>query len=91
MVFWMIFVLLFQDFITKVTEIEYFNYIDELFILFLFIFLIFKRKIKISYDTVKLFIMTSIFWSIGIIYCIIFSNYSLFSLLMSSFLAIKFF
>lgn len=90
-VFLVIFMLLFQDSIIEITGINWLNYADELFIVLLFAALLFKRTIRISSVTVKMFNATFVFFLMGTVYCLAFSEYSVSSLLISGFLAIKFF
>lgn len=90
-VFLLVGILLFQDSITEIIGIEYLNYIDELFIVGILFFALLKSRGKIPFVAVKLLLVTAAFFLLGIVYCVLFSEYTIYSLIMSSFLAIKFF
>lgn len=86
--------ILFEDSIVSVSNISLFNYLDELFIIIYFIFailIIIKRKGKLSPIEFKILIGTFAFELIGIICCVLFSSSNISSLLMGSFLMIKFY
>lgn len=90
-IFIITFILVFQDSITEITGISYGNYIDEFFILILFFAALVKSQGRFTYDTVKMALITASYFCIGIFYCIVFSEYSIYNLIMSGILSIKFF
>lgn len=90
-IFIVVAILLFQDSITEIVGVSYLNYIDELFIVGLFLFALIKRKGRMPSIAVKMLLLTVAFFSMGIVYCVIFSEYTVKNLIMSGFLSIKFF
>lgn len=90
-VFLLVTILLFQDSITEIINISYLNYIDEIFIVALLLVAVFKSKGKIPFIAVKILLIAITFFLMGTVYCVIFSEYTFSNLILSGFLAIKFF
>lgn len=76
----------------NIINFDIFSFADEVFVLIVLLFSIVKLldKKKINIRTLKNVELLSVFWLLGIISCILNSNYSIMSLIVSSFLAIKF-
>ena len=94
LVFILLFFFLFQDSITRIQNLRILDYLDELFILVLClwaILIISFRKKKISNVVLVLFIGSFIFSFIGIVSCYLNSKFIFSRVLVSNFLAIKFF
>ena len=83
--------ILFQDSFEITTNLYIITYFDEIFIVVYFIVSIIKTNGVINKKVLKLFFWILFFLIIGIIGCIYYSNYQLKTLLVSSFLMIKFF
>ena len=83
-------VLLFQDSLTKLTGLSFLNYLDELFILGLFGTGLLRSRGKIPRFVVRLLLLTALFFGIGIVCCLVFSEYRPRDLMMAALLSIKF-
>lgn len=88
----LLFFILFEDTISSFANLPIMNYIDECVILLTFIVSVLHSIHKKSINTVtlKLIFLTFIFSLIGIISCLINSEFNFFNVLYSNFLAVKF-
>lgn len=86
-------ILLFQTTITSITNIKVIDYIDEVLIVMLFVYSIIQivKEKKINKDSLILGILVIIFSIIGILSCYINSDFVFERVILSNFLAIKFF
>lgn len=84
-------VLLFQDSLTKLTGLSFLNYLDELFILGLFGIALLLRRGRMPRLAVRLILLTLLYLAIGVICCLVFSEYRPRDLMLAALLSIKFF
>lgn len=83
--------IIFQDTITSLSGLSFFDYFDETLIL-CFAFRTFVKILKtkkIDKNVRYIFVLTAVFWLIGIISCLLHSRYTTSSLLMASILMVK--
>ena len=83
--------LLYQDTLTRLTGLSFLNYLDEVFILMLFGTGLLRSRGKIPRFVVRLLLLTALFFGIGIVCCLVFSEYRPRDLMMAGLLSIKFF
>ena len=85
--------LLFQTTITSITKIKIIDYIDEVFIVILFIYSMIKiiKAKKVNKNSLILGMLVIIFSIIGVLSCYINSDFVFERVILSNFLAIKFF
>ncbi len=83
--------ILFQDTIIKITGISLLNYMDELFVLALFMIALCRSRGQIPDFAGRLMAGALLFMLVGIGSCVLFSQYSLGTLMAASLLAVKFF
>ena len=91
LIFIVVDIILFQDSFSEIIKLSIINYIDELFIVFYFLYSLFKSKGRIPKVALNLLVCTIGLFLLGIVFCLINSSYDMFSLIMSGFLIIKFF
>ena len=93
-VYALVFIIIFQDSFTELLKISALNYIDEIFILGYFLYVLISfiySKKQINKNILKIFAMLLAFWTTGIIGSLLYSSYNKFSLIMAGFLMTKFF
>ena len=83
--------LLYQDTLTRLTGLSFLNYLDEVIILMLFGTGLLRSRGKIPRFVVRLLLLTALFFGIGIVCCLVFSEYRPRDLMMAALLSIKFF
>lgn len=91
LIFVVVTILLFQDSFSEIIKLSVINYIDELFIVFYFLYALFKSKGRIPKVALNILIGTILLFFLGVVFCLINSSYNMFSLIMGGFLIIKFF
>jgi len=87
------FVIVYQDSITKLFKVPYFDYFDELLILFFVSRTVYNTlgKKNVAQHNLVILLLISIFWFVGTMGCILNSSLNNSSLIMAGILMIKFF